>query len=313
MARTKSEPKVIVRPTLEERTKVLKNSTPAFQQMYDQMLANYNDESTNLIRSRYLQGKNVLELMSPESRKTYGPKSVAKMAYCLGEDRSYLQNCRRFAEVIEEDELEELIESRTAGNNAVTWSHVTVLFMLPDRESRDAALQHLLDNDLSFLAFREWVRAEFGASGKANNPGGRDGKKDKRPSTFIGFVENVSNDVGKILNQATDVWLKEDDSDPRTLKALFEAASKDNAIDKKAIQRAESVKNMCQAAAVKLLSLEREFSVFLSKVSSVQSQPSLVNSNISPNADDDNDDYIEEDDKREVSIKTRKKREVTSK
>lgn len=287
----------LVRASLEERTQVLEKATTAFKALYEEMQENLNSETTGLIRARYLQGQNVVKMIAETDKNVYGAKSVAKMAFCIGEDRSYLQNCRRFAEVIEADEVDNLVEARTAGNNAITWSHVTVLFAIPDKENREVALEHLLDNDLSYLKFREWVRETYGTSTKANNTGGRNGNRDMRPATFEGFVESVTHDITKLVTSADNVWLKEDEDDPRTLKAMSAAGG----IDKKTLKKAEAAKQLCQAGATRLLALEREFSLIIAEAAASKAPPKVTISE-----DVAVDDY--EGDENTETIPTQKRR-----
>lgn len=139
-----------------------------------------------------------------DQEKKYGPDPFAQIAKALDyTNRSSLYKARQFRSCFSSDELDLLMNSRSAlSGNRLSWRHVEVLMQCKSARQRARLIKDTCDQDLTVEELFKMVR-KGDVKGDDKHAGGR---KVKVPPTISGRIENLQKYAEIIVRNENLIW-----------------------------------------------------------------------------------------------------------
>lgn len=122
---------------------------------------------------------------------------IKQMTKYLGVDRTLIYDAQRFAERVEESELQAYIDARTVSGRSLTWSHVRLIIGASHKSDRLKAVEMVVDNNWSASQLNKFMTE---VNEKKSNRKGNSGRKMRQPAT-------VSQGVG-MLKEAGEAFIR---------------------------------------------------------------------------------------------------------
>lgn len=243
--------------TVKERAVILSSATKQFKEVFNEMRELINNESENIIESRFSQGEHFNELADPKNKTTYGNKSISNIARLLDVDRTYVSQCKTFATICDKTEAADLAHARNKNGNALTWSHVVILIRIKDKTKRESFLDKILDDNLNFKETEALFEEMYGEDQERNSAGGR---KHKRPSSLKDMLASVKDSTGRLFRQASDVWASnpKNEDEGKSLFTFLQGVKEEDLKDPETVRLVKEAYDQCESLMTVLSPIARE-------------------------------------------------------
>lgn len=186
-------------PADAERSKILAEANEDFIEMYNKIRDKFIAEELTIFESRYEIGRMIDEMKKNEI--DYGSKCVERMQTLIGFDRSIIYMSWLFYEKYSENEMKELVSLRNKNGEPLTWTHITYLIRVQDKDVREQLQQTCLDNNWSPADLTSYIQMRKGGAKQSNG-----GKPMARPKSINGFIEQQQTALDQLLRRKDKVW-----------------------------------------------------------------------------------------------------------
>lgn len=122
---------------------------------------------------------------------------IKNMTKYLGVDRTLIYDAQRFADRIEDSELQAYVEARTASGRSLTWSHVRLIIGASHKADRLKAVEMVVDNNWSASQLNKYMTE---VNETKSNRKGNSGRKMRQPAS-------VSQGVG-MFREAGEAFIR---------------------------------------------------------------------------------------------------------
>jgi hypothetical protein len=182
-----------------EQAQAYEDMNDPLRQKALEMRALMGSQVKHQLESEYELGSLVLEIH--DNPGTYGATSDLKLAkFFGGYGKTKYANARHIRERYEPERFKELVNARGPDGRRLEYTHLALLLHV-DEDTADKLANQVLDSSWSIRELKAYLASKTRTTRQSTGP-----RVTPRPSTFLGFMENVAAHAELCLNAYDESW-----------------------------------------------------------------------------------------------------------